>query len=149
MVSLGIALVAAGIAIGAWFRPLPKNDPPPAPTYSSQQVADAKSKVCAAFNDVHNAVRNNFARDQGTDPNQQLMVALAGQQALIAGSMRLQSILADQPPTPSDLASQVKKLIDIFQTLTIDYLNGRGSPEVDPSLRAGDAATLAIQGMCK
>ena len=47
--SLGIALLAIGVAIGAWFRPLPKNEPPPAPTYSSQQVADAKAKVCAAY----------------------------------------------------------------------------------------------------
>ncbi|KQH77343.1 hypothetical protein AO501_08610 [Mycobacterium gordonae] len=144
-----IAFVAIGIAIGAWFRPLPKSEPPRAPTYSSQEVADAKSKVCAAFDNVHQAVRNNFARDQGTDPNQQLVVALAGQQALTAGSLFLQTTLSRQPATPSDLAAQVQKLIDVFQGLAIDYLNGRGSPEVDSSLREGDAATLAIQGICK
>nr|WP_156770912.1 hypothetical protein [Mycobacterium gordonae] len=147
--SLVIACVAIGIAVGAWFRPLPKNEPPRAPRYSSQEVAEAKGKVCAVFNNVHQAVRSNFAREQGNDPTQQLVVALAGQQALIAGSGSLQTTLSKEPATPSELASQVRSLIDVYQSLAIDYLNGRGSPEVDASLRAGDAATLAIQGICK
>ena len=141
-------LVTLGVAIVGWFRPMPYK-PPAAPTYSEKQVADAKAKVCAAFGSVHQAVRSNFARDQGADPNQQLLVAVAGQQALLAGSAYLQTTLEEEPATPSDLAAAVRKLIDVFQSLTVDYLNGRGSPEVDPSLRAGDEATLAIQGLCK
>jgi hypothetical protein len=141
-------LVTLGVAIVGWFRPVPAKSPP-APTYSNQQVADAKAKVCAAFDKVHQAVRGNFARDQGTDPNQQLLVAVTGQEALLAGSVYLQTTLSEEPATPADLATAVRKLIDVFQSLTVDYLNGHGSPEVDPSLRAGDEATLAIQGLCK
>jgi hypothetical protein len=141
-------LATLGVAIVGWFRPVqPKPASPP--TYTAQQTADAKAKVCAAFDKVHQAVRGNFARDQGTDPNQKLLVAVTGQQALLAGSVLLQTTLAEEAATPSDLASGVRKLIDVFQSLTVDYLNGRGSPEVDPSLRAGDEATLAIQGICK
>ncbi|WP_139043282.1 hypothetical protein [Mycobacterium lentiflavum] len=135
------------VAIVGWFRPVQPKPPPP--TYTSQQVADAKAKVCVAFEKVHDAVRGNFARDQGTDPNQKLLVAVTAQQALLAGSVHLQTTLSEEPATPSDLASAVRKLIDVFQSLTIDYLNGHGSPEVDPSLRGGDEATLAIQGICK
>jgi hypothetical protein len=141
-------LVTLGVAIVGWFRPVPAKSPP-APTYSNQQVADAKAKVCAAFDKVHQAVRSNFARDQGTDPNQQLLVAVTGQEALLAGSVYLQTTLSEEPATPADLATAVGKLVDVFQSLTVDYLNGHGSPEVDPSLRAGDEATLAIQGLCK
>jgi hypothetical protein len=141
-------LVTLGVAIVGWFRPVPAK-PPPAPTYSNQQVADAKAKVCTAFDKVHQAVRSNFARDQGTDPNQQLLVAVTGQEALLAGSVYLQTTLSEEPATPADLATAVRKLVDVFQSLTVDYLNGHGSPEVDPSLRAGDEATLAIQGLCK
>ena len=141
-------LVTLGVAIVGWFRPVPPKSPP-APTYSNQQVADAKAKVCAAFDKVHQAVRSNFARDQGTDPNQQLLVAVTGQEALLAGSVYLQTTLSEEPATPADLATAVGKLVDVFQSLTVDYLNGHGSPEVDPSLRAGDEATLAIQGLCK
>jgi len=141
-------LVTLGVAIVGWFRPVPAK-PPPALTYSNQQVADAKTKVCAAFDKVHQAVRSNFARDQGADPNQQLLVAVTGQEALLAGSVYLQTTLSEEPATPADLATAVRKLVDVFQSLTVDYLNGHGSPEVDPSLRAGDEATLAIQGLCK
>jgi hypothetical protein len=141
-------LVTLGVAIVGWFRPVPAKSPP-APTYSNQQVAEAKAKVCAAFDKVHQAVRSNFARDQGTDPNQQLLVAVTGQEALLAGSVYLQTTLSEEPATPADLATAVRKLVDVFQSLTVDYLNGHGSPEVDPSLRAGDEATLAIQGLCK
>ena len=53
-----ITLVAVGAAVAAWLRPIPHNTSatPPAPTYSEQQVADAKSKVCAAYEKVQNAV---------------------------------------------------------------------------------------------
>lgn len=141
-------LVTLGVAFVGWFRPVPAK-PPPAPVYSDQQIADAKAKVCAAFEKVHQAVQSNFARDQGTDPNQQLLVAVAGQQALLAGSAYLQTTLSEEEATPGDLAAAVRKLIVVFQGLTVDYLNGHGSPEVDPSLRAGDEATVVIQGLCK
>jgi hypothetical protein len=142
-------LVTLGVAIVGWFRPLPNNKPAAPPTYTNQQVADAKAKVCAAFEKVHQSVRGNFARNQGTDPNQQLLVAVTGQQALLAGSVYLQTTLSEEPAAPTDLLAAVRKLIDVFQSLTVDYLNGHGSPEVDPSLRAGDEATMTIQGICK
>jgi hypothetical protein len=141
-------LVTLSVAIAGWFRPVQPKQPSP-PTYSSDQIATSKAKVCAAFEQVHEAVRGNFARDQGTDPNQKLLVAVTGQQALLAGSVYLQTTLSEEAATPSDLASAVRKLIDVFQKLTVEYLNGHGSPEVDPTLRTGDEATVAIQGICK
>src|ERR1700749_4459711 len=48
--ALLISLIALAVGIAAWFRPTPHNDqPPPKPAYTQQQIADAKSKVCAAF----------------------------------------------------------------------------------------------------
>src|ERR1700754_5199485 len=48
-----VALLATlGVAIVGWFRPLPGNPPPP-PTYTAKQVADAKAQVCAAHEKVH------------------------------------------------------------------------------------------------
>ena len=146
---LVVALFATpGVANVGWFRPTPAKPGRP-PAYSNQQVADAKSKVCATFEKVHQAVGSNFARDQGTDPNQRLLVAVTGQQALLAGSVYLQTTLSEEVATPAGLAGAVRKLIDVFQGLTIDYLNGHGSPEVDASLRAGDEATVAIESLCK
>src|ERR1700744_2492153 len=47
-VTLAIAVVATGLAIVGWFRPsapAPPQAHPPAPTYSEQQVADAKARA--------------------------------------------------------------------------------------------------------
>ena len=51
---LGLLLTLA-VAIVGWFRPLPAK-PPSAPVYSSQQIADAKAKVCAEYQKVHSAI---------------------------------------------------------------------------------------------
>jgi hypothetical protein len=56
-----ITLVAVAAAVAAWLRPMPetKSAVPPTPTFSDQQVADAKSKVCAAYAEIHHAVDVN------------------------------------------------------------------------------------------
>ncbi|MDT5224992.1 MAG: hypothetical protein QOG19_2399, partial [Mycobacterium sp.] len=108
--SLGIALLAIGVAIGPWFRPLPKNEPPPAPTYSSQQVADAKAKVCAAYGKVHRALILSADRNGGSDTTAILAVATSGRQVLDAGSRYLMTKLSESPATPRDLDTAMRKL---------------------------------------
>src|ERR1700761_5133549 len=63
-VMLLITLVAVGAAVAAWLRPIPHETAatPPAPTYSEQQVADAKSKVCAAFDKLWHVLQVNSTR---------------------------------------------------------------------------------------
>ncbi len=75
-VMLVITLVAVGAAVAAWLRPIPQAPAaaPPKPTYSAQQVADAKSKVCGAYEKIHHAVDMNAARSGGDDPTAQLVV---------------------------------------------------------------------------
>ncbi|WP_155769408.1 hypothetical protein [Mycobacterium asiaticum] len=145
---LAVVFTAIGVAIGAWLRPLPKTEPSAAPSYSSQQVAEAKAKVCAAYTRVHRAVGVNMAREPNNDPTTQLAIATSARQALVAGSIFLQATLSDEPATPVGLASALRKLINIFQSLTVDYLNGLGSPEIDPTLRAGDDITSNIEQAC-
>lgn len=149
MVSVGIALVAVGIAIGAWFRPLPKNEPPPAPTYSSQEVADAKSKVCAAFLRVHEAVKVTSARDKGPDYTTQLASAVNARQALVAGSQYLSTVLQRYPATPLDLAKEIRQLIDAYQLLTVQLLADSPESTTDQSVHSGDEATRTIATLCK
>lgn len=151
-VSLVIALVAVGVAIGAWFRPLPDNkssSAPPAPSYTDQQVADAKAKVCGAYQKVHSAVGVSMARDGGSDRTAQLAVATSARQALLAGSEYLITTLSEQPATQPDLASAVRKLASLFQQYTVDYLNGRTNSEIEPDLRTGDQTSLTIERLCK
>jgi hypothetical protein len=141
-------LVTLSVAIAGWFRPLPAKPPTPA-AYTGQQVADAKTKVCAAYDKVHSAVKASSARDEGTDPTAQLAFALNGRQALLAGSEYLRTVLSAEPATPNDLATTVRKLTDVFQELVVDYLNGMNESQMESPLQAGNEATLTIERLCK
>lgn len=149
IVSLVIACVAIGVAIGAWFRPLPKNEPPRAPTYSSQEVADAKSKVCAAYTKVHTAIAASSARDMGADPTSKLAFALNGRQALLAGSEYLRTTLVHEPATPIGLATKVQKITDVYQELVINYLNGLRDEQMEETLHDGNDAARSIEDFCQ
>lgn len=149
MVSVGIALVAVGIAIGAWFRPPPKNEPPPAPTYSSQEVADAKSKVCAAYGLVRKALAATGSRDGGADPTAILAVATSSRQALEVGSRYISSTLQEAPATAVDLAESVRKLAGLYQAIAINYLAEVDESEIEPLRRAAEQPSLDIDRLCK
>ena len=141
-------LVTLGVAIVGWFRPVAAK-PPPAPTYTEQQVADAKAKVCAAHEKVHNAIKASTARDRGTDPTAQLVFAINGQQAILAGSEYLRTTLSKQPATPNELAKTIRQLTDIYQELVIEYQNNMPDSEEQPTVQAADDATLTIERLCK
>ena len=63
--ALALALLAIGVAIGCRSSPHPSK-PAAGPTYTGQEIADAKSKVCAFFGKVHQRHSQlTGARDQG------------------------------------------------------------------------------------
>jgi hypothetical protein len=150
--SLAIALLALGVAIGSWFRPMPDNKPPPAPpppSFTDQQIADAKAKVCATYEKVHQAVLVNTGRSGGSDPIALLGVAANARIALYDGGQYLMKALAEQPATPPDLATAVRQLVDSYQQLAINYLAEAPQSEIDSSLHAGDRPNATIYGICK
>ena len=147
--SLGIALLAIGVAIGAWFRPLPKNEQPPAPTYSSQQVADAKAKVCAAYKRVNHAVLANTGRGGDNDPATLLGVAANARMALFDGGEYLLRILAHEPATAPDLATATRALADAYQELALDYMAEADDPRLESSRNAIDLAGAKEDEACK
>ena len=145
---LVITLVAVGAAVAAWLRPMPHATPsaPPKPTFSAQQVADAKSKVCAAYEKVHRASSVNSTRNGGDDPNTQLLVAVNMRQVFVAGSAYLLTTLAEEPATPPDLAAAAHKLADLFQIITLD---GLAADRNDPAHDAANEAGETIERLCK
>jgi hypothetical protein len=142
-----IALLAVGSAVALWLRPMPetKSATPAAPTFIDQQVADAKSKVCAAYAKIHRAVDINAPRRGGHDPMAQLTVAVNMRQVYDVGSALLLTTLADEPATPSGLAAATSKVARLFQGLTLERLTS------DVNVRENDAtqARFTIQNLCK
>jgi hypothetical protein len=143
-----ITLVAVAAAVSAWMRPMPemRTVSPSTPAFSDQQVADAKAKVCAAYQKVQNAVSINSVRKLGDDPNSQLLISVNMRQVFVAGSAYLATTLADEPATPADLTAAAKKLADLYQVITLDGLVGdRNDPAHDAATEAG----FTIQSLCK
>jgi hypothetical protein len=144
--------VIGGIAIGAWFRPLPDSKAPSAPlapTYTDQQISDAKTNVCAAYQKVHHAVLLASSTKYGDDQVAKQVVAEGGWQALDNGSMYLSTILTDEPAAPSDLAQAVRKLAKVYQLIALDYMTEANQSELDSALRTGDEVTGTIERLCK
>jgi hypothetical protein len=147
--ALAISVLAIGVAIGSWFRPMPTNKPAIGPTYTSQEVADAKSKVCTAFDKAHKAIQLTGARDRGQDYATQLASAVNARQALVAGSEYLSTTLSDAPATPPNIAKEIRNLTNVYQLLTVQLLAEAPDSEINASVSSGDTATSTLENLCR
>lgn len=140
-----ITLIAIGAAVAAWLRPTPEpqSAAPPALIFSDQQVADAKSKVCTAYEKVRRALAVNATRNGGDDPTAQLAVAVNARQVYVASSAHLLTILVDEPAIRPELATAARKLAGLFQVLTLDGL------AADPNEQGHDAADQTLSTIQK
>ena len=153
--SLVIALLAIGLAIGSWLRPLPGTKPsptPPAPRYTSQQTADAKAAVCAAFEKIDHAVDLSDAeRGNSSDRAAQLAAAALGRQVPDFGSRHLLAKIAEEPATPPELASAVRQQANAYQDLFTGYIDGVSNTDqaLQSTVNAATETTAKIQQLCK
>jgi hypothetical protein len=135
------------------LRPMQDHKPSalPAPTYTDQQVANAKANVCAAFEKVQHAVDLAHSHVGSTDYNTQLTAAALANLALDAGSRYLLTKLADEPATPPDLAAAVRNEANAEQEALIGYLNGlpASDPQMQPAVNASNEATATVRRLCK
>jgi hypothetical protein len=151
---LVIALAAMGLAIDAWFRPLPstKAAGPPTTSYTDQQVATSKAKSVRRFENVTHALELAEGRSRGgNDPTAQLAVATSTRQVLYAGGRYLLTKLGEEPATPPELASAVKKRANAYQEVLMYYLDGLTYSDPGPKSagNASNESTASIRRLCK
>jgi hypothetical protein len=150
--ALAIAVIALVVGLVGWFRPLPPtNQPPPKPAYTAQQTTDAKTKVCAAFAKLERAVTVVNAVPDGSNANEQLASATGTRQVFDVFSRYLLATLAEEPATPPDLATAVRKEASSLQDAVIGYLDGftKSDPEMQPVVEANTEAAVTIRQLCK
>lgn len=150
--ALVIALIGLGVGIGGWFRPLPHNDhaAPTAPSYTDQQVADAKADVCAAYNLAKNEVALNTHRpDFEGDPVGSLAAATMKRLSLYVAGDYLLNRLKVESATPSDLADAIRSLANSYEQAAMRTLNDEPSEALDPLRRAIDTDITKIDGLCR
>lgn len=138
-------IVAIGVAIIGWFRPLPDNKPPPTPGFSSQQIADAKAKACSAFEKVRTGVSLQTNANGGGDPALAQAVAANARLSLVTGAYYLQARL--DPATPQPLATAIHSFSDLLLDLAENALAGSTNDQSLEHQGEGDATQIA--DMCK
>jgi hypothetical protein len=127
-VALAIALIATGLAIVGWFRPsTPQQSPGSAPpTYSPQQVSDAKARACAAVDVVQKGVGMHAGTGSqaqlSSDPTMAEAQSANARLAIIAGGWYLRDHL--DPATPQPLADAIRHVSGILLDLGQNYLAG-------------------------
>lgn len=140
-----LALVLAGtaLALSIWAL-VAVSSKAPAVTLTG----DAKTRVCAAFQPVQQAVLQQTNASLGSDPVQQAAVAANARLALIGGGDYLLRQIDSK--TPGNLAAEVTGLANDLQTLGINYLAGLVA--TDPAQaelnKRAESAMKTIAEMC-
>lgn len=138
-------IVAIGVAIIGWFRPMPDNKPSTTTSFTNQQIADAKTKACSAFEKVRTGVSLQTNGNAGGDPAMTQAVAANARLSLVTGAYYLQTRL--DPATPQPLASAIRSFSDLLLDMAESALAGStGDPTMD---QQGEAQVAQLKEMCK
>jgi hypothetical protein len=147
--ALAIAVIALAVGVGGWFRPVPHNNqPPPKPTYTAQQTADAKAKVCGAFAKLDRAVGVLNALPGGSDEH---VAAVDTRQVFDVFSRYFLATLSEEPATPADLAAAMREQASSLEEAVIDYQVGltKSDPEMRSAVDTNSATANTIRQLCK
>lgn len=147
LAALAIAVIAAAVAVAAWFRPAFESA---SPTFTDQQTALAKTNVCSAYAAVHQGVvRNTHLADPNpNDPAGQLAIAANARLALLGGGAYLQDRVAAQPATPADLTQAVNSMANTLEQLGVGYLEAASNIVLDPLRHDLDSQVAQINKLC-
>jgi hypothetical protein len=150
IVTLAVALLA--LALSVWAVVRASSGGSQEPSYSAEQQADAKQKICAATNLVREGVSlNTNLKPAGgpRDVNGTLAVAANARVSLYSGGQYLLARL--DPATPPELADAVRKfantLVDIGAASTAGAQNSE--PDQAARLREVDSLNVTITELCK
>jgi hypothetical protein len=148
--ALALALVASGLAIVGWFRPSPPPVPSSTtPTYTEQQISDAKARSCAAFDTVLKGVTLQTHGEASDDPAMRKAQAVNGQLSLVAGGWYLRDHV--DPATPAQLAADIRKTADVLSDLGANALAGaqNGDQRQASLLTEAKSSFAQVQELCK
>jgi hypothetical protein len=148
LAALMIAVIAVAVAIAAWFHTA---HTAATPTFTSDQVSQAKANVCSGYATVRKGVLINthLNSPNPNDPAGQLAVAANARLALLGGGGYLQDLLLAEPAAPAELAKAIKSMGNTMEQLGSAYLADGGSIVLDPLRRNLDAAIDQVSELCK
>jgi hypothetical protein len=120
-----ITLLALALAAAAWFRAAPT-------LRSTQNVDEARAAVCAAHNDVKQALAAATNQPEAKEPGNTLLIAVNIRLAEYTGADYLSQTLAANPAAPQSLTEQVGSLVDALRRLAIGQLGDKPKDSLQP-----------------
>jgi hypothetical protein len=143
LLSLVIAVIAAGAAVAAWVWPSHQG-----PTFSSQQSTDAKTSVCSAYGSVRRALGTKITNPHPGDPVSDLSVAANTHLVFVGGGAYLRGLVDGQPATPPDLAKAVDSFANTLQQLGFNYIVRAPKPADDPLRQSLNSEMHDVGQLC-
>ena len=146
ILGLVLGLLGLGIGTAAWFRAAPK--PAATPTYSEQQVAEAKKAVCDGFSQGQDAL--SVAGSKRSDiPSESFAIALNSRLAVDAVMDHLRSNLLENPAASEAVKTTVRDLANNYQELLLKTVADKTGSDLDPILKKIEASTNAVEQACE
>lgn len=153
LLAVVIAVISLAVGIAGWFRPLPAKEAPPAPpaapTFTDQQVADAKARACRAFEVVAKGTKLRTNPEPNDDPAVNEAQGADARLALVAGAWYLRDHL--DPATPPDLAAEVRSSTAIMLDVAANAIAGATNSDSSQATLLNDAnsAFARIERLCR
>ncbi|OBF19413.1 hypothetical protein [Mycobacterium sp. ACS4331] len=147
MVSL-LAVAALAVAIASWFRPAPAADASASPQYNEQEIADANSAMCEAWDATYASMTTSGAKSS-TDPTVAYIIGIQVQLAFHASGDYLQTKLQLHPATASELADAVTQLASSYHRIVLLRLADAPESDIDQIKEKMDAAETAVRRQCE
>lgn len=151
--ALAIALISLGVAAAAWLRPPPEartaTESPP--TFTDEQVAQAKANICAEFNIVNRAIVINTHRTNPTPSSEigDLVTGLYGNVTIYQGGDYLLDLAATEPAVPSKLGDAIRSLGNAMKRLGVIDLTLETDSVRDPLLTTVNNDIILVDQLCK
>lgn len=150
IVAVAFALIATVLSAWSLLRPAKSTTAAPvtttAPTFTDQQIADARTRACDAFKLAATAVTLQTHADPGNEP--QGGAANARLSTLGGGTFLLTRL---DPATPPPLTAEIHSFGNLLQDIGLNQLAGVQNEDPVQTARYNDAgaAEQRIVGLCK
>lgn len=148
--TLAVALIAIAVAIGAWFKPTttPPQPSDSTPSYSSQQAADAKKAICAAYAKTLKAVQG-AAEQKNSDPVNEAANIVNVRLAFHVATDYFQGQLAANPAIDPGLKSAFQDLIRSYDELILAQIANSSKEDLDAAYAKTNSADNIVVEACK
>lgn len=151
VISVAIAVIAMGVAIGSWLRPSGAENVPPTvstPQYTDQDVAKAKEAMCDAYDRTLKAIAGTSGSQSETDPIKAFIMTVNTRFSFHITAEYFLSQLERNPATPQDLAENFRKLAASYDELLLAQLANTPQDQLDPIYQRTEMADNKVVQAC-